>query len=126
MIVFLKLLPYFRSYTLSTCPGLVEQLSLLRNINTRLTDENDLREYGNTNEDQFDETANLSKEMEEASTHFGSPNRLHISSELVEGDDDEIASMIVFDPLPQELQVQVIDEKEIHLKMNEFSRLKVD
>ena len=45
--------------------GLVEQLHLLKNINTRLTDQSDLREYGGSSADNIDETASLAKELDE-------------------------------------------------------------
>jgi hypothetical protein len=64
--------------------GLVEQLSLLRSINTRLTDENDLRDYGAGSVDSTDEPVSIFREMEEASAVLSkSNNQLHFFPDLI-------------------------------------------
>lgn len=68
--------------------GLVQQLSMLRSINTKLTDESDLREYGSVSADITDGSASLAREMEDAEGQLRSPGRF--SSELVEEDDSDI------------------------------------
>lgn len=68
----------------------MEQLSLLRTINTRLTDENDLREYGNGSRESFDDIANLAQEIEQASSHT---NRHHFPAEFIE--DDDIGELVL-------------------------------
>uniref|UniRef100_A0A0P4XDC2 EF-hand calcium-binding domain-containing protein 4A n=1 Tax=Daphnia magna TaxID=35525 RepID=A0A0P4XDC2_9CRUS len=87
--------------------GLVEQLSLLRTINTRLTDENDLRDYGNSSIDTNDEPASIAREMEEAAT-LNSDNHLHFYSRLFDEEFAEHADNIdiMFDlPLRKESDV---------------------
>lgn len=89
--------------------GLVEQLSLLRTINTRLTDENDLRDYGNSSIDTNDEPASIAREMEEAAT-LNSDNHLHFYSRLFDEEFAEHADNIdiMFDlPLRKEPDVTV-------------------
>ncbi|KAI9564203.1 hypothetical protein GHT06_007941 [Daphnia sinensis] len=87
--------------------GLVEQLSLLRTINTRLTDENDLRDYGNGSIDNNDEPASIiAREIEEAVT-FNSDNHLHFYSRLFDEEVEHADNIdIVFDlPLRKESDV---------------------
>ncbi len=90
--------------------GLVEQLSLLRSINTRLTDENDLRDYGVGSVDSSDEPASIFREMEEASVALSkSSNHLHLFSELINEEFEDTDSVdVVFDlDLPKESDITV-------------------
>ena len=79
--------------------GLVEQLSLLRSINTRLTDENDLRDYGSGSIDNSDEPASIFKEMEEASAAVSvSENNFFLYSNMINEEIEDTDSVdIVFD-----------------------------
>ncbi len=72
------------TFLLVMLKGLVEQLSLLRSINTRLTDENDLRDYGAGSVDSTDEPVSIFREMEEASAVLSkSNNQLHFFPDLI-------------------------------------------
>lgn len=86
----------------------MEQLSLLRTINTRLTDENDLRDYGNGSMDGVDEPASIGREIEEA-TIANSDTHLQFYSRLLEEEVEHADSIdIVFDlPLRKESDLLV-------------------
>ena len=59
--------------------GLVDQLNLLRNINTRLVDENDLRSYTSGPSNSLNETNSLAHEMDQ----------MLVDRDQVEEDDDD-------------------------------------
>jgi hypothetical protein len=88
----------------------VEQLSLLRSINTRLTDENDLRDYGGGSIDSTDEPASLFREMEEASAALSkSNNHLRLFPKLIDEEFEDTESVDIVFPLdlPKESDVTV-------------------
>lgn len=90
--------------------GLVEQLSLLRSINTRLTDENDLRDYGAGSFDSTDEPVSIFREMEEASAVISkSNNQLHFFTDLINEEFEDTDSVdVVFDlDLPNQSDITV-------------------
>ena len=76
----------------------MEQLSLLRSINTRLTDENDLRDYGSSSIDNTDAPASIFREMEEASALSESENHILLYSKTIDEEFEDTDSVdIVFD-----------------------------
>ena len=75
-------------------------MSLLKNINTRLTDENDLRAYGNGNEEDMVVPKSLGKEIADAMPHV--PSEKH--NPYLETD-DEIANLLDFE-LPKIFDVK--------------------
>lgn len=77
----------------------MEQLHLLRNINTRLTDENDLREYGGGSADNMDEKASLAKELEVASPHPTEPYPTDLLEEDEVDDVDIVDLQLPRDPV---------------------------
>ncbi|XP_057371520.1 EF-hand calcium-binding domain-containing protein 4B-like isoform X2 [Daphnia carinata] len=95
--------------------GLVEQLSLLRTINTRLTDENDLRDYGNGSIDNNDEPASIAREIEEAAA-LNSDNHLHFYSRLFDEEFEHADNIdIVFD-LPLRKDPDITDSQSQKMK----------
>lgn len=89
------------TFLLVMLKGLVGQLSLLRSINTRLTDENDLRDYGAGSVDSTDEPASIFREMEEASAALISSkpnNQLRFFPDLINEEFEDTDSVdVVFD-----------------------------
>lgn len=86
-------------------------MSLLRSINTRLTDENDLRDYGAGSFDSTDEPVSIFREMEEASAALISKpnNQLHFFPDLINEEFEDTDSVdVVFDlDLPNQSDITV-------------------